>query len=268
MRLCASYFCKNDCLDEIRYPVTMLNTVFTEIVEHPGKTYIVEVLDVKNQNFPVEKLLSLMQEQKNLVVDCYQRADFLAMHQVHMPRIMYHYPVNTYNDLWWLLQFNPYAITISEPLTFDLPTVRKCIDAQTKPNEYIQVRVMPALGRPSSWTMFALTDTGMRHFWITPQTIHIYEPYIDVLDLYDADQQREAQLVKLYNAGECQWDMSVLLKNCGCALPASMVDDEWVERRLTCGQRCMQLNRNCHYCDTRARLALEVIGPNYHRETT
>lgn len=260
MRLCASYHCKNDSLDEIRYPISMLNTVFTEIVEHPNKTYIIEVTNLQEQNFPIEKMQSLMQEQKNIVVDCYQRIDFSALYQAHLPRCMYHYPVTTYTDLWWVMQQHPYAVTLGEPLVFDLPNVRQSINEHTAEGEYTQIRVLPALGRPSAWNLFQLKDQGMRHFWITPQTLHVYEPYVDVLELYDVDEARESALVKIYASGECKWDMTVLLKNCGTAIPSFMIDDEFAERRLTCRQRCMQHEYSCHRCDADARLTATLIA--------
>lgn len=260
MKLCASYHCKNEQVNEIRYPVSMLTTVFQEIVEHPEKSYIIEVLSIQEQNFPVEKLLALMQEQDNLVIDCYKREDYIALYEIKMPHIMYHYPVATYNDLWWLLQTHPYGISITEPLAFDLPNVRQIINEHSSENEHIQIRVVPTIGRPTSWNIWQLKDQGLRHFWITPQTTHIYEPYVDVYDLYDADIMRESTLVQMYADGECKWDMTVLLKNCGIALPAFMIDDEFATRRLTCKQRCMQHEYSCHRCDIESKAMAHIIA--------
>ena len=201
-----------------------------------------------------------MQEQQNLVIDCYKREDFLALSQIHMPRIMYHYPATTYNELWWLLQVHPYGISIGEPLAFDMINVRKTINEYAVGHEYIQIRVLPAIGRPSSWNIWRLRDQGLRHFWITPQTQYIYEPYVDVLDLYDADEMREAALVKLYYNGKCDWDMTVLLKNCGTAVLADAIDPELITRRLSCKQRCMQHEYSCHRCDEESKLLARLIA--------
>lgn len=262
MRLCASYHCKNDVLDEVRYPIALLNNIFTLQETKTHLTFIVEILSLSDCNLSKEQIKSLGMENTNWVFDCYKREDFITLKQLGLPAVMYHYPITTYPELWYILQFQPYGVLIGEPLAFDLINVRQVLDQF---ENYIQLRVMPHLGRPSNWHFVSDKDNGLRHFWIVPQMLHIYEPYVDTLELYDQDVAREKTLVELYDKGEYLFGLTSLLKNCESEIPCPMITEDLCTKRISCGQRCMKLPTNCHYCN-RMEDVIKLTKPNHLQE--
>lgn len=251
MKLCASYHCKNEHLDEIRYPSSLLNAALEQILNNPNKTIILEILSLDKCGLNISKLKSLSEEQNNCIIDCYQRNDFIRLANMNVKQIMYHYPATNFNDLWFLIQYSPISIAISEPLTFNLQAVYNFIHAHNK-NENTTIRTVPCLGRPSSWQNIKDKDNGLRHFWITPQAIPLYEQYIDVLDLYDENENREAILVDIYFKQQYDYPIATFIKHCESVIPAPLITEEIIKKRLNCKQICM-LER-CHYCDEAEKL--------------
>ena len=252
MKICASYHTDAAQLDEVRYTAATLDYMVEKAIDVPDKTYILEILDYNKSGITKEKLDSLINELPNIVVDCYDMIDFLKLAVQHPNKVMYHYPCATFNDIRYVLHVKPYAVTIGEPLSFDLIRVRQMLR-----DTDVKVRVLPAIGRPSTWNIYKSEDNGINHFWITPNTLEYYEPYIDVIDLYDEDPEREKALVKIYKSGECDWPLAVLLKNCEASVGAYMIDDQWVMPRLECRQMCMQ--NKCHLCDRTAAAINTVL---------
>lgn len=259
MDFCASYHTHNDGLAEYRYPLSALDTMIEKVFSQPSKKFILEVLSLPRDNeAAMGRIVDICNENENVIIDCYEKVDFIEMFKRNAKRVMYHYPVTTFNDLKWFLAFNPYAVTIGEPLTFELQKVRDMVNQQL---EYTRIRVLAAIGRPSEWNVIShmIDDNGVKHFWILPHTIYLYEPFIDTIDLYDRDKEREVQLVKVYLSGECDWPMNVLLKNCDVGTPCGMVMEDVIERRLNCGQRCMQGGNRCDLCNRETKLINSVI---------
>ena len=257
MNLCASFhsdLTHRLLLNEIRYPISHLDTALQELEKRPSIMIILEIMNLAQCGLKTSKLMQILQENPNIIVDCYEWQDFLTLqYHGHIKQLMYHYPVNNYTQLWYVLHFKPYAVTIAEPLTFDLPQVRKTVD-DLAGDDHIQIRVLPALGKPSDW-VFIDDDNGFKHFWIMPGNTSTYEPYIDVFDLYDADPSREQALVDAYHSQQYMLPIGVLVKNCSSNLPANLIDTEFAERRTQCQQRCMRGTTNCHYCDMFQRTA-------------
>ena len=255
MKLCASYNTKNDALTEIRYPASRLDLLIEQLIDHADKIYILEILSFEESNLKEAQLIDLCNENSHLIIDFYNKNDYIKFSTL-IPHFMYHYPACTFNDLYWLMSFHPYAITIGEPLIFNIKRARQAVNDMTPENNYTQIRILPAIGRPSEWAPLAALkhDNGINHFWLIPQQLHIYEPYVDVLDLYDRNIEREQQLVKLYHKGTCNWGLNTLLRNCDISIPCELIPDEFTQHRLNCEQRCMRGNNSCDYCNRQIRL--------------
>lgn len=262
MRLCASYHCKNEFLDEIRYSVGLLDNAILYAQDYPERIIIIEILNLAQSNISTKRLQEFASELSNLVYDCYLMEDYIFLHQHNFEHIMYHYPITTYNELWAILQLSPYGVVIGEPLTFELSTVRKILDQQ---NTYVQLRVVPHIGRPSAWAHLRDQDNGIKHFWIAPQMLHIYEPYVDVLELYDAKVERENALVNIYHKGDYTFGLNSLLRNCESEILCPMITEGISQKRINCGQRCMRLPSNCHYCD-RMEDVIKLTKPSHLTE--
>lgn len=259
MKLCASYHSaagKWQKLNEIRYPIAALDQAIEAIEKYPSHTIIIEIVELKKSGISGKKYAKIVEENPTIVTDCYNIEDLRTLRYFSgIGKLMYHYPVNTFTDLRYLLSYAPCSVVIAEPLTFELPRVRAAIMAWTDPDTQVDIRVKPALGRPTEWNHIMDQDDGFCHFWLPPQWIPKYEQYIDVLDLYDRDQGRESALIDIYYDKKCDTLLSVLVQNCEMDLPCEILDDELAEKRITCGQHCMEGVGRCHYCDMFAKTA-------------
>lgn len=265
MNICASYhsdLTHRLLLNEIRYPIGLLDSALEELEKRPNVIIILEIMDLANMGIKIQKLEAIIQENPNIVIDCYDLQDFITLrHQSHIEKMMYHYPQDNYAKLWYIMQFNPYAVTISEPLVFDIQHVREAVNNLSADEENpTKIRVLPAIGKPSDW-VFVDQDDGFNHFWILPHMAHAYEDYIDIFDLYDADPDREQALIDAYHIGRYDLQIGVLVKNCSSTIPALFIDDEFINHRMNCQQRCLRGSRNCHYCDMFKR-TVAIARPN------
>ena len=262
MNLCASHRCDakhRALLDEIRYSMLTLPSALDGSVD----AHILKILEInsftESGNLNLQKIKDLIAE-NNLVIDCYKLEDYVFLARNLDPyKVMYHFPLTTYNDLYYVRNFKPYAVMIGEPLAFEIQLVRRVVP------EKIKIRVHPAIGRPSNWNFINDEDNGIRHFWITPQTVPVYEPYVDTLELYDNDVTREQALVDVYHQGQYMLTLGTLVKHCESTLVCNFIDSEFANRRLNCGQRCMIGSYNCHYCDRFERVS-ELSQPSYSQE--
>ena len=257
MKLCCSYRSApqyREIVDEIRYSLNALGQALEALEKYPDKIIIIEILDLEHSQVAYDKIKGLITENPNIVIDCYKMRDYIVMSEdPAFTKVMYHYPVNTYNDLWRVLYYKPWAISIAEPLTFDMIRVRQAVDRSS--NRHVRIRVLPALGRPTEWSHLALVDNGLRHFWVTPETVSEYEGYIDVLDLYDEDEHREEALVKVFHDGFYLMPLGSLVKNLNSSIPANMFDITFIQKRMNCKQVCMRDPSMCNYCATFENIA-------------
>ena len=217
--------------------------------EDPNHVAIVEVLSIAKGNLTIEKIKALAQENPNLFFDFYEMEDFkAAARDAEERKYMYHFPVHTYMEVRYLMSFSGLsAIVLGEPLNMDLMNVALLIHSDLERG--IQIRVIPALGRPSAFNDFE-GDTGITHFWILPQHMRLYAPYIDAIDLLDENLVRETALCKAYLSNE-PYELSIkyLFKNMDADVLGAFVDEGWVKKRQTCQRRCLMHGPHCHKCE-------------------
>ena len=172
----------------------------------------------------------MLTEYPNLYFDFYDMTTFLNCCD-DKNRYMYHYPVNTFNMLYFMLRMPVSDITIGEPLTFNWKFVKAQVDNQDRK---INIRVNPAIGRPDLFNQISPDDNGFNHFWILPQFISIYEGYIDVLDLYCDQAVREEALVRVFKKGIYNRELKYFLNNCDSEIRGFFIDQDFVKRRMNC----------------------------------
>ena len=235
-------------VDEIRYPFSLLGNVLEELQNDYERNYIVEIKDITHTDLSLEQIHDLAVAYSNLFFDFYKFEDFKTFAEECSERkYMYHYPVNTYMDIQYLLQFQGLAaITIEEPLTFDLPQVSQTIKYDEERD--IQIRVWPTVGRPSRYIGYK-GDNGINHFWILPQHMYLYEPYIDVVEIIDKNQSRERALCEVY-LSDTPYVLGLypLIKYMDSTIIGNFIDPKWIEQRLNCKQICLRNGTTCHRC--------------------
>lgn len=250
MKYCTSYFQSEPVrqkIDELRFSTAAMNDALGYAERHSDKRVIIEFLDLHADHIPtIEKLHKLHQEQPNIYYDFYNLHDLVEYSRAferQVDYIMYHQPALTWGLVQILLYYKVCDIVISEPLTFNMNELEKNV------HPYARIRIRPYIAKPEIARGIE-TDSGIHHFWVLPQHMHFYEPYVDVIDLLDDNIVRETALVSIYTSNkEFSARLDTLIEGVECGIGASFIDDKFVQRRLTCGQSCLKNSNYCHYCD-------------------
>lgn len=255
MKFCCSYRLRSELLDdadEIRY--SNLTDIFEIREKYAAKRIIYEILEMKdvevNTNPLTYKLLfDILKSMPNLYIDFYSYADMVGFMEEsngeYNSRCMYHYPVDGYNMLNMLLAYGVSDVTLTEPLTFDIENVAHYIRYD---NPDCKIRIRPYMGR-EAW---APTNDDMCHFWVLPQHLHLYEEYIDVVDILANSVLREETLYNTYKKGMYGLDMGALIEHFDVDPPikGGWIDDALAMHRMKCRQICQSSKpQRCHVCD-------------------
>ena len=261
MNYCTSYYqseATRQKIHELRFSTKALNDALGYAERHSDQRVIVEILDLHETHLPnISKLHKIHEEMPNIFYDFYDLSD-LVEYAKHFNRtvnyIMYHQPALTWGLVQILLYYNVSDITLGEPLVFDLIEIQKNIKSHG-----VKIRVRPNFAKPPLAREVG-TDKGIHHFWILPQHLHMYENYIDVIDLLDNNIVRETAIVNAYTCGQpYEGRLDTLIEGVECGIGATFIDDKFVQRRLTCGQNCLKNSNYCHHCDQYVKM-YEVIA--------
>lgn len=147
--------------------------------------------------------------------------------------------VNDWDTLRGYAKLNPSDIYIVESLGFELAAVAKFLHENN-----IRVRVFPNVAQ-SSWN----GTEALKNFFIRPDDVYVYEPYVDVMEFFDKEDSI-ATYYKIY-AIDKKWFGK--LKEVIIGFENNDIDSRYIlpsfaSRRLNCGKRCLK-GRSCRICE-------------------
>lgn len=223
------------------------------IEEFPDKDFILHIPKEANdlnwklyKTYAEKASFTLCIDNLNLANECYmQGIDFY-----------WAYPVFTYYELRSLLTLKPRYITLGAPLSFDLDKVKQ-ICGPIGPS----IRLCPNL----AYDAYIPRPNGIYGTWIRPEDTKYYEEYISVFDFEAEDLKREATLLRIYKK-EKTWpgNLNLLITNLGVNIDNRSIDEELGQRRMNCGQRCMN-GSSCRLCETCFKLGNAIRDLHYKK---
>lgn len=159
------------------------------------------------------------------------------------------YTITSFFELEGVLGLGPKYIKLGAPLFF----------MKDKVKEFTTV---PIIAAPNIAYADGLPhENGIHGTWIRPESIGLYEDFIDIIYFEDCDARKEQALYRLYILGQ-EWpgELNELITNLKASATNRMILNESMEKRLNCGQKCV--GGSCHICDTTFLLA----DPNLIRD--
>jgi hypothetical protein len=133
-------------------------------------------------------------------------------------------------------------IYITDELGFELANI-----APIAKENNVKIRVFPNIAQ-------AIVDVEpkIKQFFIRPEDVAIYEPYVDVLELF-GEKEDYNFLYKVY-ALDKKWfgDLSELIN--GVEIDSRRIVPEFGEKRSRCGKKCFKGGK-CKMCDRVQELA-------------
>ena len=145
-----------------------------------------------------------------------------------------------------LLNTSVTDIYISEDLCFSLDIIQQKVKDKNK-----KIRTFCNVCQ-ATWP----EEESLRTFFIRPEDVFLYNKYIDVVEFFEAEKDKNAlnTLYNLYNKGE-RWagPLKEIIKGFKGDTDSYYLFSRFGEKRLDCGKRCNI--SNCSFCVQVASLA-------------
>ena len=133
-------------------------------------------------------------------------------------------------------------IYISFPVAAALQNIGVFLKQSSKSSGRPQLRIIANKVQ----TIQGLPD--YKGFFVRPQDIYLYEPYIDIVQLYCPQTDAPAPILRAYQI-EKSWygDLSQLIYNLNTKIDNRYLANKWGEARIKCNKRCC-LGSPCQLC--------------------
>lgn len=253
MRFATSFYQTGEMretVQELRFPFQALNAAIEYASSNPDKKVIVEHKNLTKEDkayVPFNKMYDLQVELNNLYYDFYDFGTMreYAKYSMNKNYAICHYMLHTDATNWGLVQILLYYhvsdISVTEPLTFQLNNLaalrERGVCVRAKPHQPATIADIK-------------NDSGIKHFWVLPQHIGFYEHAIDVFDLTSSNHKAEETLINEYIIKKkFESNLTKLFPSLKVDYAASIIDDKWMQRRMNCGQRCLEVPSKCNHCE-------------------
>jgi hypothetical protein len=163
--------------------------------------------------------------------------------------------IRSWDVLHGYLDLGVSDVYIVEELGFNI------IDAAALAHERgAQVRVFPNVAQ-SAWSH----SPAFKKFFIRPEDVSIYEPYVDVMEFFRKNGNQDSLSIyyKIY-AIDKKWfgKLNEMMLSFDSDIDSRAIVSNFAERRLNCGKRCLK-GKKCHICEATEKLAFTLEKNNY-----
>lgn len=157
------------------------------------------------------------------------------------------YPVTDSEYFAILADSGASDIIIDGPLGFLLDKIKIKYE-----NYNFKIRVCPN----QSTNILNITERdNLNSFYIRPEDVQIYLPYIDIIEFKTTDLEAEKVMYNIYSREYFHEDISKLIPHINYSVKNHLLPKDFGEKRLACGQRCLIIPSNkCDYCHMAAKL--------------
>ena len=149
--------------------------------------------------------------------------------------------VKDWDTLHGHINMHPTDIYIAEELCFQLVSVATVLHENN-----IKVRTFANVGQ-SSWKQ----TPALKKFFIRPEDVEVYEPYIDVLEFFGREDS-----IETYYKIEKKWfgKLNEVILDLDTDIDSRFLLPSFAERRINCGKRCLK-GRPCQICEATEQLS-------------
>ena len=251
MKYCLTYRSNKEQLmnkaDELSINFNRSDTTLPEFLEKYRNKRIIINIDIENFTDEDMKLLKAIYEKQpifTLKFSTYDKKFVKDTKEAHMPYFLSKL-VNDWDTFNALIELGVSDIYIVEHLGFELDL---CAEKAHAAN--IQLRAFPNIAQ-ASW----IDTPEIKKFFIRPEDVIQYEPYLDVLEFITTDTSKEGVLYDIY-AIDKKWNGSLkeIISDCNIDISSQYIVPRFAENRIRCGKKCLK-GSNCTICETIEHLA-------------
>lgn len=250
MKYCINYSNKSHIIDKvdeilIRYDKNKILELFTQFIPaHLNQRVIVQLIEEDNIDTIVnnlKKIISIYNENKDIKFDIqlpFYNQKFIEELKDTNLKYFFKAAANSWDKFTGLISQNVSDIYITDELAFELDKV-----AEIAHKNNIKVRIYPNIAQ-SRWDK--LSD--ILKFFIRPEDIEIYEPYVDVCEFYGDKAQQIDTYYKIYQEDK-KWfgDLQEIIIGLDSKIDSRYIIPRFAEKRIKCGKDCLK-NGKCEMC--------------------
>jgi len=227
------------------------NTLCDYLRANKDKHIIIKIIDCKD--FYESKQLAIFKALKksDASLDNYSfelstisEELFIAIQELGIP-VFYTIPATDWDIFWGFINLGVSQIFIAENLGFEIQQA-----AEIAHKKGIAIRVYPNVCQ-SSWT-----DTpSIKTFFIRPEDLKTYEPYVDTIEFYTTQLERQTTLLKIYKKDQ-RWfgNLGELIIGFKDEVDSRSLIEAFPVKRTKCGKKCFK-GAGCAMCDRAVDLA-------------
>lgn len=243
--------------DELIIPYNKINKDFSNILNNYSEKAI--ILDVSADEqldlLDAEIWNSFAQTYPNIKIRLprnFTYANEKIFEKILELKIPFFFDVNAYSwdTLYNLLYYSPTDIYITQELGFELDKIAEVLHEKN-----IKIRVYPNVAQAGGQNIPAL-----KNFFIRPEDIPYYEPFVDVCEFY-GNIDKSLTYLRIYKKDQ-KWfgQIKEIIIGYKGELDSRFILPAFAQTRVKCGKRCLK-GRNCHMCE-RIEEAAETLKEN------
>ena len=250
MKYCINYSNKSHIIDKvdeilIRYDKNKILELFTQFIPaHLNQRVIVQLMEENNIDTIVnnlKKIISIYNENKDIKFDIqlpFYNQKFIEELKDTNLKYFFKVAANSWDKFTGLISQNVSDIYITDELAFELDKV-----AEIAHKNNIKVRIYPNIAQ-SRWDK--LSD--ILKFFIRPEDIEMYEPYVDVCEFYGDKAQQIDTYYKIYQEDK-KWfgDLQEIIIGLDSKIDSRYIIPRFAEKRIKCGKDCLKGGK-CEMC--------------------
>lgn len=247
MKYCLSNQHPNSVLnkaDEIKVAYKDINSLIEYIDAMPNKTYILEIPEAESFKFDIE-LCKAYADKVDFIL-CLYNLHAVGLAVTAGLKWYWGYPISSWYELDGVTKLNPCYLFLTAPLSMDL------IKVSQKTN--IPIRLCPNL----AYDIYIPREDGICGQWVRPEDQDRYGEFVTTFEFFSTTPTQEATLFKVY-AEDKNWpgNLNLLITNLNYDIDNRIIDQDIIDVRLTCGQKCMT-NAKCKLCPNMFKYASNV----------
>ena len=250
MKYCINYSNKSHIIDKvdeilIRYDKNKILELFTQFIPaHLNQRVIIQLIEENNIDTIVnnlKKIISIYNENKDIKFDIqlpFYNQKFMEELKDTNLKYFFKAAANSWDKFTGLISQNVSDIYITDELAFELDKV-----AEIAHKNNIKVRIYPNVAQ-SRWDK--LSD--ILKFFIRPEDIEMYEPYVDVCEFYGDKAQQIDTYYKIYQEDK-KWfgDLQEIIIGLDSKIDSRYIIPRFAEKRIKCGKDCLKGGK-CEMC--------------------
>lgn len=174
-------------------------------------------------------------------------------------RFYFDLPCYSWNEFHNMLSYSPEYILLAGELGFSVAEAKAQLNkTNTKlrviPNKILKVTQIPLQ-----------TPHNSSCFWIRPEDVKTYEPYVTTFELHHSDLAKERTYFKIYTQQQ-EWNgnLNFLIEGLDENIDNRAIPEDFGTNRLNCRQRC-KMNGLCNFCDTAFKFSSNMRELHYER---